>query len=83
MKNGPENEQEAARRLYNWALGERAAEIYASRYVVPFYPVSLPEGVQDASDVALAVQDDEWAAANRTRLIEKWNRLIGAGRGNS
>ncbi len=77
IKNGPEEELEAAKQLYDWALGETAAEIYTTAFSVPFVDVPLPKGALPISEVNTIVQDDEWAAANKTRLVEKWNEVIG------
>jgi len=76
IANGPEGELEAAKKLYDWALGEPAARIYTSVFSVPFIDVPLPEGAKPISEVNTIVQDDEWAAANKTRLVEKWNQII-------
>ena len=77
IKNGPEQELEAAKKLYDWALGETAAKIYTTAFSVPFVDVPLPKGALPISKVNTIVQDDEWAAANKTRLVEKWNNVIG------
>ena len=79
IKNGPADELEAAKKLYDWALGETAAKIYTTKFVVPFIDVPLPEGAMPISQVNTIVQDDEWAAANKQRLVEKWNEVIGGG----
>ena len=76
IKNGPAEELEAAKKLYDWALGETAAKIYAKMFVVPFVDVPLAEGAMPISQVNTIVQDDEWSAANKTRLVEKWNEVI-------
>ncbi len=77
IKNGPAEELEAAKKLYDWALGETAAKLYAKMFVVPFVDVPLAKGAMPISKVNTIVQDDEWAAANKTRLVEKWNEVIG------
>ncbi len=76
IKNGPENQLAAAKKLYDWALGEMAAKIYAKKYVVPFLDVPLPEGTLSISQVKIIDQDDQWAAENKQRLVEKWNVVI-------
>lgn len=80
IKNGPPGERAAAERLYDWALGRRAAEIYASQYVVPFFEVPLKDQAVMLDQVKTAAQDDHWAARNRQRLLEKWENRIGGGR---
>ncbi len=77
IKNGPEGELENAKKLYDWALGETAAKIYTSAFVVPFVDVPLPDGAVPISEVNTIDQEDEWAAANKTRLVEKWNDVVG------
>ena len=77
IKNGPAEELEAAKKLYDWALGETAAKIYTTAFSVPFVDVPLPKGALPISKVNTINQDDEWAAANKTRLVEKWNEVIG------
>ncbi len=77
IKNGPADEQEAAKKLIDWALGETAAKIYAKKFVVPFVEVPLAKGAVPISKVNTIKQNDEWAAANKTRLVEKWNNVIG------
>ena len=76
IANGPEEELETAKILYDWALGETAARIYTTAFSVPFVDVPLPEGAKPISEVNTIVQDDEWSAANKTRLVEKWNQII-------
>ncbi len=77
IANGPADQLEAAKRLYDWGLGETAAKLYASQFVVPFVDVPLADGAVPISQVNVIDQDDEWAAANRTRLVDKWNDIIG------
>lgn len=77
IKNGPEEELEAAKKLYDWALGKTAASLYAEMFVVPFVDVPLAKGAVPISEVNTIKQDDEWAAKNKTRLVEKWNDVIG------
>lgn len=80
VNNGPVEEQAAAKKLYDWALGESAAKIYTTAFSVPFVDVPLPEGALPISQVKTIVQDDEWAAANKSRLVDKWNEVIGGDR---
>ena len=76
IKGGPQTE--LAKKLYDWALTERAAEIYASEYVVPFVDVELKEGAMPISKVKTIVQDDVWAGENKDRLVTKWtNEVMG------
>jgi len=76
IKGGPQ--PELAKKLYDWALTERAAEIYASVFVCPFLDVELKEGAIPISKVKTIVQDDVWAGANKDRLVAKWtNEVMG------
>ncbi len=77
IKNGPEEELESAKKLFDWSLEESAAKIYAARFVVPFANVPLPKGALPISQVNIIHQDDQWAAANKQRLVDKWNDVIG------
>ncbi|MBO2520150.1 MULTISPECIES: ABC transporter substrate-binding protein [Limnochorda] len=74
VKGGPE--PEAARKLYDWALTERAAKLYASTNVVPIIDVPLVEGAISLSEVNVIDQDDVWAAAERERLVDRWMNEI-------
>ncbi len=74
IKGGPQ--PELAKKLYDWALTERAAEIYASEYVVPFVDVELKEGAMPISKVKTIVQDDVWAGENKDRLVAKWTSEV-------
>jgi len=77
IQGGPEEELENAKKLYDWALGKTAASIYTTAFSVPFVDVPLPAGALPISQVNTIDQDDEWSAANKTRLIEKWNEVVG------
>lgn len=74
FKGGPQ--PELAKKLYDWALTERAAEIYASVFVCPFLDVELKEGAIPISKVKTIVQDDVWAGANKDRLVAKWTSEV-------
>lgn len=79
IKNGPPREREAAETFYRWALGEEAARIFASHFVIPFRKVPLPAGGVAIEDVKIVPQNDQWSAAHKQRLVERWNQGIGAG----
>lgn len=79
IKGVDPEETELAKQLYDWALVERAAELYASKFVVPFVDVPLAQGAVPISEVNTIEQDDQWAAANKERLVNKWNEVIGGG----
>lgn len=78
IANGPADQLESAKRLFDWGLGETAAKLYASQFVVPFVDVPLAAGAIPISQVNVIEQDDEWAAQNRARLVDKWNDIIGS-----
>lgn len=78
IANGPEEERDAAETLFDWALGETAAQLYASKFVIPFVDVPLADGAVPIAQVNTIVQDDVWAAANKERLVNRWNDLIGS-----
>jgi iron(III) transport system substrate-binding protein len=74
VKGGPN--PELAKELFDWALTERAAKLYAAECVVPFVEVPLKKGAIPISQVNTIDQDDVWAAANSERLIERWQNEI-------
>lgn len=76
IKNGPADELEAAKKLYDWGLGETAAKIYASTFVSTMIDVPLAKGAVPIKTLKVIDQDDVWAAKNKTRLVEKWNQVI-------
>lgn len=78
IANGPADQLEAAKKLLDWGLGETAAALYAQQFVVPFVDVPLADGAVPISQVNVIDQDDVWAAAERSRLVDKWNDIIGA-----
>lgn len=69
-------EMDAAKKLYDWALTERAAILLASTNVVPIIDVPLNEGAVPISAVNVIDQDDIWAASQKERLVEKWNNEV-------
>ncbi len=81
IRNAPEDERDAARTLYDWMLGEKAARILASSYIIPLsgFPEGreMPDGVLPLKQIRLIDQNNQWAAENRQRLIELWNTRIG------
>lgn len=67
---------ENAKKLYDWALTPRAAALYAETNVVPFFDVPLKPGAIPISEINTIEQDDEWAAQEKERLIEKWHNEV-------
>jgi iron(III) transport system substrate-binding protein len=69
-------QMENAKKLYDWALTAEAARIYASTCTVPFVEVPLMKGAIPFTQVNTIDQDDQWAANERERLVDKWNNQI-------
>lgn len=69
-------QMENAKKLYDWGLTERAAAIYANTNLVPFLSVPLKPGAVPLSEVNVIDQDDEWAAQEKERLVDRWNNEI-------
>lgn len=69
-------QMEAAKKLYDWALTERAAILLASTNVVPIIDVPLAQGAVPISAVNVIDQNDIWAASQKERLVEKWNNEV-------
>ena len=77
IKNGPKKELENAKKLINWGLGESCAKVLAANKLVPFVDVTLATSAVPISQINTIKQDDEWAAKEKKRLVEKWNKVIG------
>ena len=78
IKSGPQ--PELAKKLYDWALSKRAAELYAGYFIVPFVEVPLKPGAIPIAQLKTVNQDNIWGAQNRKRLVEKWNTEVYAAR---
>lgn len=67
-------EPEAARRLLDWAISEKAMRMYNEGYAVVAMPgiakpvPHFPEGIENA----MIENDFEWAALNRERILAEW-----------
>ncbi len=73
LKNGPN--PEAAKKLYDWMLtSPDARNIFDDWEIIPLVDSLNPKGFFQSLN--LVNQDDEWDAANKTRLLERWNREI-------
>jgi len=65
---------EAAQKLVDWSISEKANKLYNEGYAVVAIPglakpvEYFPEGITDA----MIKNDFEWAAANKTAIIEEW-----------
>lgn len=70
---------EAARKLADWAASRKANLAYAryaSQVAWPDIPNTLP-GYPDGMAESLIKNDFAWAAANRARILEEWQKRYG------
>jgi iron(III) transport system substrate-binding protein len=75
LKDGPDPLN--AKKLYDWVLGADAMNIIAKWYVIPLSnQATATETGFSLSGMNLVNQDDQWDAANKERLIERWNKEI-------
>ncbi len=66
-----------AKKLYDWVLGQKAMDIIARWYVIPLSDLATPTDTGfSLADMNLVNQDDQWDAANKERLLERWNKEI-------
>jgi iron(III) transport system substrate-binding protein len=73
IANGPD--QVEAKKLYNFILTSPAvAEIFKNWFFVTPQASMDPNG--EFNSLKLVNQDDLWDAANKTRLVDRWNREI-------
>jgi iron(III) transport system substrate-binding protein len=77
IKNGPAKEVGNAKKLIDWGLDRSCAKVFAKMKLVPFVDVPLSSGAVSIKKVKTIKQDDEWAAKEKSRLVEKWNNIIG------
>ena len=75
LKGGPDPLN--AKKLYDWVLGQKAMDIIARLYVIPLSDLATPTNTGfSLADMNLVNQDDKWDAANKERLLERWNKEI-------
>ena len=75
LKDGPDPLN--AKKLYDWVLGQKAMDIIAKWYVIPLSNKATPTETGFAlENMKLVNQDDQWDAANKERLLERWNKEI-------
>lgn len=75
LKGGPDPLN--AKKLYDWVLGQKAMDIIARWYVIPLSDLATPTDTGfSLADMNLVNQDDQWDAANKERLLERWNKEI-------
>ena len=76
VKDGPDPVN--GKKLYDWVLGQSAMDIVASWFVIPLSSKASPVDTGFSFDkMVLVNQDDVWDAANKERLLDRWNREIG------
>ncbi len=79
MKDGPDPVN--AKKLYDWILGQTAMDIIAKWYVIPLSSKASPVDTGYSFEkMTLVDQNDVWDAANKARLLERWNKEIGSAR---
>lgn len=66
-----------AKKLYDWILTKKGMTVVANWYVIPLSSEApkVDTGF-DLSKMNLVHQDDAWDAANKARLVERWNKEI-------
>ncbi|HRV99243.1 MAG TPA: extracellular solute-binding protein, partial [Aminobacteriaceae bacterium] len=79
VKDGPDPVN--AKKLYDWMLGQTAMDIIAGWYVIPLSSKASPiDTGYSFEKMTLVDQNDVWDAANKARLLERWNKEIGSAR---
>ena len=74
------DEPEAAQALIDWAVSDEAMRIYAGNYAILANPAleqpiaGLPDGIRDK----LIDNDFEWAATERSAILDQWQGRYGA-----
>ncbi len=75
LKDGPDPLN--AKKLYDWVLGQKAMDIIAKWYVIPLSKLATATNTGFSLDkMNLVNQDDQWDAANKERLLARWNQEI-------
>lgn len=75
QKNGPEPVE--AKKLYDWVLSEKGQKIIGGWYVIPLgADVTVPVIEKKVSELTFVDQDDVWDAANKDRLLARWNAEV-------
>ena len=75
LKNGPEPVE--AKKLYDWVLSEKGQKIIGGWYVIPLgADVTVPVIEKKVSELTFVNQDDVWDAANKDRLLARWNAEV-------
>jgi len=68
--------QEAARKLADWAASRAANELYAKNFAIVAYPgVTKPHPAIPANyETLLIKQDLKWSSRERDRILTEWTR---------
>lgn len=75
IANGPEPVE--GKKLYDWVLGKKAQSIIAQWYVIPLSSeADEPDTGFSIKTMNLVDQNDEWDAANKERLVGRWNNEV-------
>jgi iron(III) transport system substrate-binding protein len=71
---------EAARKLVDWSVSDKAMKLYSEGYAVVAVPrLSQPIEFLPANLFAHLVKNDfEWAASNRKRILDEWSKRYDA-----
>jgi iron(III) transport system substrate-binding protein len=71
---------EAARTLVDWSISDKAMKLYSEGYAVVAVPgLSRPiEFLPDNMTAKMIRNDFDWAAKNRKRILEEWEKRYGA-----
>lgn len=75
LKNGPEPVE--AKKLYDWVLGPKGQKIIGGWYVIPLgADAEILVLGKKVSELKFVDQDDVWDAANKDRLLARWNAEV-------
>ncbi|MGN0838841.1 MAG: ABC transporter substrate-binding protein [Pyramidobacter sp.] len=75
LKNGPQPVE--AKKLYDWILGPKGQKIISGWYVIPLgADMEIPVLGKKVSELNFVNQDDVWDAANKERLVARWNAEV-------
>ncbi len=75
LVNGPEPVE--AKKLYDWVLGPKGQKIISGWYVIPLgADMEIPKLGKKVSELKFVEQDDVWDAANKERLLARWNAEV-------
>ena len=72
--------KEAAKTFLDWAISEPVMKEYAKVYPITAYNTGapIPEGYPQNPEKQLTKNDLQWAAKNRTAILEKWTNRYDA-----